>query len=68
MAGPEQSPFQGGMFVVKFQLTGFPFKAPVVTFETKIYHPNVQPDGAICADMLELGDKWAPVKTLVSIM
>lgn len=68
MRGPEQTPFEGGQFVVKFKLDGFPFKAPVVSFETKIYHPNVDKDGSICADMLEIGDKWAPVKNLVKIM
>lgn len=68
IAGPEQTPFEGGHFVVKFKLEGFPFKAPVVSFETKIYHPNVEPNGGICADMLEIGEKWAPVKNLVTIM
>jgi len=54
--------------VVKFKLDSFPFKAPIVTLETKIYHPNVDKEGAICADMLEIGDKWAPVKKLFTIM
>ena len=40
----------------------------MVAFSTKIYHPNVDKGGQICADMLEIGDKWAPVKNLVKIM
>jgi ubiquitin-protein ligase len=40
----------------------------VVSFKTKIYHPNVDEKGNICGDMLEIGDKWAPVKKLVDIM
>ena len=40
----------------------------MVAFSTKIYHPNVDKEGQICADMLEIGDKWAPVKNLVKIM
>lgn len=39
-----------------------------MSFITKIYHPNVNPDGDICGDMLEIGEKWAPVKNLVKIM
>ena len=53
---------------MKFKLDSFPFKAPIVTLETKIYHPNVDKEGAICADMLEIGEKWAPVKKLFTIM
>jgi ubiquitin-protein ligase len=68
IAGPDQTPFEGGQFVVKFKLEQFPFKSPVVTLETKIYHPNVDKDGGICADMLEIGEKWAPVKNLYKIM
>lgn len=68
VAGPEQTPFEGGQFVVQFKLESFPFKAPIVSFVTKIYHPNVDKDGGICADMLEIGEKWAPVKNLVGIM
>ena len=49
-------------------MDNFPFKAPLVSFTTKIYHPNVDNEGQICADMLEIGDKWAPVKNLVKIM
>ena len=66
--GPEQTPFEGGQFTVNFKLENFPFKAPIVSFLTKIYHPNVDKEGQICADMLEIGDKWAPVKNLVKIM
>lgn len=53
---------------MRFILENFPFKGPVVTFTTKIYHPNVDKDGQICADMLEIGKEWAPVKNLVKIM
>lgn len=54
--------------MVRFKFDNFPFKAPMVTFATKIYHPNVDNEGQICADMLETGDKWTPVKNLVKIM
>jgi ubiquitin-protein ligase len=50
--GPKHSAFEGGHFVIKFKLEGFPFRSPVVTFVTQIFHPNVDKDGGICADML----------------
>jgi ubiquitin-protein ligase len=68
VAGPEQTPFEGGQFEIEFKLDNFPFKGPVVSFKTQIYHPNVDKQGQICADMLETGDKWAPTKKLVKVM
>jgi len=53
---------------VQFILENFPFKGPVVSFKTQIYHPNVDDKGQICADMLEIGDKWAPTKKIVKVM
>ena len=49
-------------------MDNFPFKGPIITFKTQIYHPNVDKEGQICADMLETGDKWAPTKKLVKVM
>lgn len=53
---------------MQFKLDNFPFKGPTVSFVTKIYHPNVDEKGDICADMLETGDKWAPTKKLNKVM
>ena len=55
--------------MINLKLDGFPFKAPNVAFMTKIYHPNVDEKGEICADMLEISpDKWAPTKQLTKII
>jgi len=32
----------------------YPFKAPTVKFETGCYHPNVDPAGNICLDILKV--------------
>jgi ubiquitin-protein ligase len=68
LAGPEGSPYNGGTFVIELKLDNFPFKPPVVTVLTKIYHPNIDEKGLVCEDMIETGAKWAPTKKIVSVM
>jgi len=58
--GPPNTPYEGGVFEILLSIPfTYPFKAPVVEFKTKVYHPNVlQKDGKICAQIL--ADKWNP--------
>ena len=71
IVGPSDSPFQGGIFRLKIAFpTDYPFKPPLVTFKTKIFHPNINAAGSICLDILK--DKWSPAlnvgTALLSIM
>ena len=55
--GPEDSPYEGGIFHLNFTYpTGYPFKPPKCVFTTKIYHPNINTNGAISLDILQ--DQW----------
>jgi ubiquitin-protein ligase len=59
MAGPPSSPYAGGKFRLKLKFPAqYPFKPPVILFETKIYHPSVSKDGEICAALI--GEGWGP--------
>ncbi|CAI4212877.1 unnamed protein product [Parascedosporium putredinis] len=45
----------------------YPFKPPVIKFDTKVYHPNISSQtGAICLDILGTG--WSPVQTIKSAL
>lgn len=37
----------------------YPFKAPVVRFQTRLYHPNVDEKGSVCLSILK-ADHWKP--------
>ena len=65
--GPDDSPYQGGVFFLNIVFPpDYPFKPPKVTFTTKIYHCNVNSNGAICLDILK--DQWSPALTISKIL
>lgn len=61
---------QGGHFKIEINLPkDYPFKPPVFTFKTKIYHPNVSNDGkgAICLAILR-PESWKPPNRLKEVL
>ncbi|KAJ9649773.1 hypothetical protein H2199_000552 [Coniosporium tulheliwenetii] len=68
--GPEQSVYAGGHFKLLLTLPkDYPFKPPVLNFQTKIYHPNVSNDdkGSMCLGMLR-SDEWKPPNKLMAVI
>lgn len=66
--GPPGTPYEDGKFIVDIEVPmEYPFKAPKMQFDTKVYHPNISSvTGAICLDILK--DAWSPVITLKSAL
>jgi ubiquitin-protein ligase len=60
----------GGTFGLVLVLpTEYPFKAPVITFATRIYHPNVTNNtpGSICLGLLK-SENWKPSTRIPSVL
>lgn len=65
--GPADSPFQGGVFNLAIRFpSDYPFKPPIITFKTKIYHPNINAAGGICLDILK--QQWSPALTISKVL
>ncbi|KAI1336338.1 putative ubiquitin carrier protein [Xylariaceae sp. FL0016] len=66
--GPPGTPYEGGRYVVDVKIPSeYPFRPPVMKFDTKVWHPNVSSQtGAICLDTLSTA--WSPVLTVKSTL
>ncbi|CAO3652796.1 unnamed protein product [Mucor fragilis] len=67
IAGPADSPYAGGIFFLDVHFPQeYPFKPPKVVFRTRIYHCNINSQGAICLDILK--DNWSPALTISKVL
>ena len=70
LEGPPDTVYAGGKFGIVISLPpDYPFKAPNVTFSTRIYHPNVTNDslGNICIGLLK-SENWKPASRLLTVL
>ncbi|KXJ92518.1 ubiquitin-conjugating enzyme/RWD-like protein [Microdochium bolleyi] len=66
--GPPGTPYEGGTFMVDIKIPNdYPFRPPIMKFDTKVWHPNISSQtGAICLDTLST--RWSPVMTIRSTL
>lgn len=65
--GPSGCPYEGGIFKLEIVCPpDYPFVPPKVKFNTRIFHPNITPDGRICLNILK--DNWSPSLTIDKVL
>ncbi|CAL1152280.1 unnamed protein product [Cladocopium goreaui] len=65
--GPTDSPYAGGVFYldIKFPVD-YPFKPPKIIMTNRIYHCNVNSNGAIGLDLLRAS--WSPALSISKVL
>jgi len=79
--GPPDSLYEGGIFsaILSFP-SDFPNNPPEMRFETRMFHPNIYPDGRVCISILHppgtdrfneqetAEERWRPILGVHSIL
>lgn len=72
--------YKDTVLVAEMEFPGdYPLRPPKVTFLTKMFHPNIYPNGKVCISILDedvagpLGcgapeDRWAPVQNIRTVL
>lgn len=72
--GPENTLYEGGLFSAEIDFPeDYPLNPPTMHFKSKMWHPNIYPDGKVCISILHppvedqmnemerMDEKWRPV-------
>ena len=71
ITGAKGTPYEDGKYIVGFRLpVNYPHEPPKVLFATKIYHPNINPIGQVCLNILKASaeDGWLPSYTVKTVV
>ena len=56
----DSAPYNKGAFKITIDFPAeYPFKPPKITFQTKIYHPNIDEKGQVCLPITN-AENWKP--------
>ncbi|KAL5518737.1 UBC12 [Sanghuangporus vaninii] len=63
---PDEGMYKGGTFKFRFKIPdAYPHEPPAVNCMQRIYHPNINPSGEVCLNILR--PDWKPVLSLSSV-
>ena len=64
---PDQGLWSGGSFTFSIKVPDmYPHEPPKVRCLTRIYHPNIDTEGAVCLNILR--DEWKPVLDINAVI
>ncbi|OBZ88683.1 Ubiquitin-conjugating enzyme E2 [Choanephora cucurbitarum] len=80
IAGPEGTPFEGGLFPATLTFPkDYPLSPPTMRFTCDFFHPNVYQNGTVCISILHppgddpnmyesSSERWSPVQSVEKIL
>ncbi|GAB5589306.1 ubiquitin conjugating enzyme Ubc7/UbcP3 [Umbelopsis nana] len=80
ITGPEETPFEGGIFPATLKFPkDYPLSPPTMKFTCDFFHPNVYADGTVCISILHApgddpnmyessSERWSPVQSVEKIL
>jgi ubiquitin-conjugating enzyme E2 T len=71
IVGAAETPYAGGVFRLRVSIPPeYPIKPPSVRFISRIYHPNIDAQGRICLDTLNMPPKgaWKPSLNVSTVL
>ncbi|KAJ1928348.1 Ubiquitin-conjugating enzyme E2 15 [Tieghemiomyces parasiticus] len=78
--GPPDTLYEGGYFRARLSFSHeYPVQPPKMRFESKMWHPNVYPNGEVCISILhppgedkygyeQASERWLPIHTVETIL
>lgn len=64
---PPEGIYRGGRVSFTFSVnSNYPIEPPKIKCDQKIYHPNIDPQGNVCLNILR--EDWKPVLSLTSVL
>ena len=68
VAGPTDTPFEGGVFELELNIgVRYPLAPPLIRVTTPLFHPNIHDrTGEVCLDILK--DQWSPALTISKVL
>ncbi|KIM24516.1 hypothetical protein M408DRAFT_331745 [Serendipita vermifera MAFF 305830] len=77
--GPEDTPFEGGLFLAKLTFPNdYPLSPFKMKFDPPLLHPNIYADGNVCISILHTGvdrtgyeqasERWSPVQSVEKVL